>query len=154
MTGKVILASKYFVYKIYENGSATKTSTSEYKTEKPLNRYEDMNGVYVWVGRTKSYVKALVAKYFMTDVYKRGCVLHHIDGDRENCALSNLLCVKRDFGNDSKIYTKVELDGVEYDSIAAAERALGVSHGYLTKYFKGQIAGKIVEEHKVRLVDK
>lgn len=151
--GKAIRTSKYFVYTVYENGDVTKVLRGEFKKETPLNRYEDNGGVFVWIGRSKCYIKSLVAKFFMGDVYNRGCVIEHIDGNPENCAVSNLRCVKRDSSSNNKKYTKVMIDGIEYDSIASAERVLFVSHGYLTKYFKGQVAGKALEGHDVKLVE-
>ena len=151
--GKTIATSKYFDYVVYDSGEVTKISVGEYQRELPLNQFEDSGGIYVWIGKNKHYIKSLVVRNFMEDVYWRGCVVEHIDGNIENCAVSNLRCVKRDTSSDNSVYTKVLVDGIEFDSIAAAERALFVSHGYLSKYFKGQVAGQAIKGHDVRLAE-
>lgn len=152
---KVIKTSKYFTYTLYDNGDITKTTNNvDFERESPLSQYEDENGIYVWLGKNKQYIKSLVARNFLEDSYWSGCVIEHLDGNANNCAADNLRCVHRDKSGDSKIYTKVSVDGIEYDSIAAAERALFVSQGYLTKYFKGQVAGQIVKGHDIQLVER
>lgn len=149
---KIFKTSKHYNYAVYSNGNITKNLRGEREKETPLNRYSDDNGVFVWAGKNKQYAKALVARYFMENKYNKGCVIEQIDGDIQNCSIDNLRCVKRDNSNDNKIYTRIMLDGIEYNSIAAAERVLFVSNGYLTKYFKGQVAGKLLEGHEVRVI--
>lgn len=144
--------SKHYKYAVYPSGDVTKIWRGEIKRETPLNQYVDDGGLLVWVGKRKLYVKSLVANTFMPDQYGRGDVIKHINGNIEDCSVDNLLIEKRDFSLDNRSYTKVRVDGVEYKSIAAAERALFVSHGYLSKYFKGQVSGKIIEGRKVELV--
>lgn len=146
----IIKEGRYFVYAVYNNGSVTKTSVKDPENERPVLTYKDAGGVFVWIGKEKRYVKRLVARHFLQET---GKTIIHLDGDEENCAVDNLQFVKRDVSNDKKIYTKVVIDGIEYSSIAAAERALMVSHGYLTRYFNGQRSGKAFEGHEVRIVD-
>lgn len=151
---KVIKTSKYFTYTLYDNGDITKTTNNvDFERESPLSQYEDENGIYVWLGKNKQYVKSLVARNFLEGDYWSGCVIEHLDGNANNCAADNLRCVHRDKSGDKKVYTKVSVNGIEYDSIAAAERALFVSQGYLSKYFKGQVAGKVIEGYDVKLME-
>ena len=150
---KVIKTSEYFTYTAYADGTVTKTSRGDYEREVPLNTYTDDDGVFVWIGKNKYYIKSLIARLFLGGEYKRGCVIEHIDGNPANCAAINLRCVKRNTSRANKMYTKVSLDGTVYDSISAAERALFLSHGYLSKYFKGQIAGKALDGREVILVE-
>ena len=152
MSAIVFETSPYYDYVVYRNGNITKILRGENKVETKMRRYEDTGGIFVWIGRRKHYVKSLVARYFNLKDYRKGCVISHKDGDSQNCAFANLYCEPRDNSKDSRSYTKVAIDGVEYDSIAAAERALFISHGYLTKYFKGQVSGKILGDHDVKLV--
>lgn len=141
--------SRYLIYSVYNNGDVTKASVKDPDNERPLPRYKDGGGVYVWVGKKKLYVKRLVAKHFMNEVGDR---VECIDGNEDNCSVVNLRIGKRDYSSDRKIYTKVSVDGVVYDSISAAERALMVSHGYLTRYFNGQRSGKILEGHEIKII--
>lgn len=144
--------SKHYEYAVYPDGNVTKIWRGEIPRETPLNRYIDDGGVLVWIGKRKVYVKSLVVNTFMPGRYGRGEVIRHFNGDLEDCSVSNLRIVKRDYSLGNRSYTKVSVDGVEYDSIAAAERALFVSRGYLTKYFNGQVAGKALEGRDVRMV--
>ena len=145
-----ITKSRYFTYSIYDDGYATKTPNKDPENETLLPTYQDDRGVFVWVGKKKFYVKRLVAKYFMEGT---GQTLEHIDGNEENCHVNNLRFVKRDMSKDKEINTKILVDGVEYGSMAAAERFLNVSKGYLTRYFKGQLSGKALVGHKIELVE-
>lgn len=145
--------SKHYNYAVYPDGNVTKIWRGEIPRETPLNQYTDDGGMFVWVGKRKIYVKSLVVNTFAPGRYGRGDVIKHFNGDIEDCSIRNLRIVKRDYSLDNRSYTKVLVDGIEYDSIAAAERALFVSHGYLTKYFKGQVAGKVLEGHDVRMVE-
>lgn len=151
---KVIFeTSRYYDYAVYDDGEVTKIWRGAIERETPLNKYVDDRGVLVWVGKHKYYVKSLVARTFKPNEYRQGYDIEFLDNDPSNCAADNMRIVKRDTSKDSRSYTKVMVDGVEYDSISDAEKALFVSHGYLTKYFKGQVAGKIIEGRKIELVE-
>lgn len=145
-----ITTSKNYVYNIYDNGDISRTSIKHPDVEKSLSKHKDCGGVYVWIDKSKFYIKWLVAKHFMKGT---GQAIEHIDSDEENCSVGNLRFAKRDMSKDRRTNTKVLVDGVEYGSMAAAERFLNVSQGYLTRYFKGQLSGKALGEHKVELAE-
>ena len=150
---EIFETSRHYDYAVYDNGRVVKIWRGKIERETPLNQYVDDDGVFVWVGKRKYYIKSLVARVFRGDEYRQGHVIEFIDNDPSNCAMNNLKFRRRDNSTDKRSYTKVMVDGVEYGSISSAEKALFVSHGYLTKYFKGQVSGKIIEGHTVELVE-
>lgn len=151
---KIFHKSANYIYTVYSNGKVSKTWQGAIPKETMCHQFKDDGGTFVWVGKKKQYIKVLVAKHFHSEKYKPSLIIEFIDGNDENCNINNLRIVKRDNSSKRKIYTKVWVDGVEFVSIAAAERALFVSNGYLTKYFKGKVSGAALEGHEVRLSEK
>lgn len=101
--------------------------------------------VTLWKDKTPHYhLVARIIAMTWCDGYQQGMTVNHIDGNPENNEASNLewvsLKMNIQHGFDTGLYSRnmkpitIEVDGkqVEFQSYAAASRALGHNNGYLS----------------------
>ncbi len=142
--------------------SVNKKTYSEKKLKNYLKTKRKNPPYVVKIDGREYLVKHLIAKAFLYGYKKNNCCVLHKDGNKKNCAVSNLIVVpKRQVARitgpmaRSSAVTVCNGQGerANYSSIRKAATALNVSHQTLIDYIKGTYSRSVLDGYVIKVLD-
>lgn len=143
--------------------SVDKKSYSEKKLKSYLKAKIKNPPYVVKIDGKERIVKHLIAKAFLHEYKENDCCILHKDGNKNNCAVDNLIIVPKKLVNKvtgpmsrSCPVIVCDLTGEEqqYSSIRKAALALNVSYQTLLDYMKGTYSHSVLDGYVISLIGK
>lgn len=142
--------------------SVNKKTYSEKKLKNYLKTKRKNPPYVVKIDGREYLVKHLIAKAFLYGYKENNCCVLHKDGNKKNCAVSNLIIVpKRQVARitgpmaRSSAVTVYNGQGerTNYSSIRKAATALNVSYQTLIDYIKGKYSRSVLDGYVIKVLD-